>query len=69
MMYGRYTRTKLPKLFQPNPYRNPKREQRKKSVKRYYDNTAHDGPQLKQNQNVFVERKPNEKWILSQIID
>lgn len=33
MMYGGSTRTRLPKLGQPNPYRNPKREERKKSVK------------------------------------
>lgn len=46
VMYGRSTRTRLPKVVQPNPYRNPKREQRKKSVKRYYDKTAHDRPQL-----------------------
>lgn len=57
MMYGGSTRTRLPKLGQPNPYRNPKREERKKSVKRYYDKTAHDRPQLEQNQNVFFERK------------
>lgn len=68
MMYGRSTRTRLPKLFQPNLYRNPKREQRKKSVKHHYDKTAHDRPQLEQNQNVFFERKPNEKWILGKII-
>lgn len=69
MMYGRSTRTRLPKLVQSNPYSNPKREQRKKSVKRYYDKTAHDRPQLEQNQNVFFERKSNEKWILGKIID
>lgn len=69
MMYGRSTRTRLPKLLQPNPYRNPKREQRKKYVKRHYDKPAHDRPQLEQNQNVFLERKSNEKWILGKIID
>lgn len=57
MMSGGSTRTRLPKLGQPNPYRNPKREERKKSVKRYYDKTAHDRSQLEQNQNVFFERK------------
>lgn len=69
MIYGRSIRTRLPKLLQPNPYRNPKREQRKKSVKRQYDKKAHDRPQLEQNQNVFFERKPNEKWILGKNID
>ncbi|XP_062621337.1 uncharacterized protein K02A2.6-like [Saccostrea cucullata] len=69
MMFGRHTRTKLPKLDRHKTSSNRKRQQRKKSVKRYYDRTAHEKTQLKKNQNVFFERKSNEKWILGKIVD
>ena len=69
MMFGRPTRTRLPKLIHSKMSRNPKREQRKKYVKRYYNKTAHNKPTLKQNKNVFFERKANEKWILDKIIE
>ena len=48
---------------------NPKREQRKKSVKPYYNNAAYNKPTLKQNHNVVFERKANEKWIHGKIVD
>lgn len=69
MMFGRPTRTRLPKLILSKTSRNTKREQRKKSVKRYYNKTAYDKPTLKQNQSVFFERKEKEKWILGKIVD
>lgn len=62
MMFGRPTRTRLPKLIHSKMNRNPKREQRKKSVKRYYNKTAHNKPTLKKNQNAFFERKQMDPW-------
>ena len=69
IMFGRPTRTRLPELIHSKMGRNPKREQRKKSVKRYYNKTAYNNPTLKQNENVVFERKANEKLILGKIID
>lgn len=69
MMFERPTRPRLPKLIHSKMSRNPKREQRKRSVKRCNNKKAYNKPTLKQTRNVFFERKANEKWILGKIVD
>ena len=64
MMFERPTRKRLPKLIHSEMGRNPKRGERKKSVKLYYNKTTYNKPTLKQNQNVFFKRKTNEKLVL-----
>lgn len=69
MMFGRQTRTLLPQLKRGRRQKIAKRENRKKSVKRYHDKSARDHTRLGVGQNVYFEHKSNERWILGKIVD
>ena len=70
MLLGRQTRTFLPtfhgKIMKSHISR--KRENRRRSVKKYYDKTAKSHPSLKANENVYFEVKNNIKWILGKVV-
>ncbi|XP_060074979.1 uncharacterized protein K02A2.6-like [Ylistrum balloti] len=71
MLFGRKTRTLLPHL--PRALNDEdmtrKREQRKKSVKRYYDKTARDLPCVSEGKSVYFQHKEHERWILGRVIE
>lgn len=68
MMFGRPTRTLAPTL-RKRPKSNRKCEKRKHSVKKYHDKHARDQTQLRVRQNVYLEHKQDERWILGKVLE
>ena len=69
MMFGRTTRTLLPEVVRNKPEINEKRERRRSSVKRHYDKSARNYPELKVDQAVYFERKSGSRWILGKVVN
>ena len=70
MLLGRQTRTFLPTFHGKNmkSHISRKRENRRRSVKKYYDKTAKSHPSLNVNQSVYFEVKNNARWILGKVV-
>ena len=69
MMFARKLNTGLPNMTTAKPVYDPeKREKRRQTVKRYYDKSAHDLPELQNKQAVLYKKTPESRWRKGEIV-
>ena len=72
LVFGNSTRSIIPQFIKHKQVPHEvmrKKLKRQDSIKKYYDKTAHSLPKLAENQSVYFQKTPNNKWSIGIIIE
>ena len=67
-MFGRRLNTNLPVKVSGSKNYSDDKDDRRDTVKKFYDKNARDLPDLKENQPVFFKKNPKGKWEKGQVV-